>query len=166
MFFDLVLYLTLYEENNVLLKKQMIMHLIKKPITHFPSFFDELFSTDFRLKSPNRLPEVPSVNVKELDNGFELSLVAPGMTRDDFQLELEDGVLTISSEIEEEDAQNNDRFTLREYKYGSFSRSFTLPDSVNLDKIDAHYKDGILLVSLPKRKEALKIPKKVISVKS
>lgn len=166
MFFDLVLYLTLYEENNVSLKKQIIMHLIKKPITHFPSFFDELFSTDFRLKSPNRLPEVPSVNVKELDNGFELSLVAPGMTRDDFQLELEDGVLTISSEIEEEDAQNNDRFTLREYKYGSFSRSFTLPDSVNLDKIDAHYKDGILLVSLPKRKEALKIPKKVISVKS
>ena len=142
------------------------MHLIKKPIAQFPSFFDELFYPDFRLKSPNRYPEVPSVNVKELDNGFELSLVAPGMTRNDFQLELEEGVLTISSEIEDEETQTNDRFSLREYKFSSFSRSFTLPDSINLEKIDAHYKDGILLVTLPKRKEALKIPKKVISVKS
>lgn len=142
------------------------MHLIKKPIAQFPSFFDELFFPNFRLKSPNRLPEVPSVNIKDTDKDFELSLVAPGLTRDAFKLELDEGVLTISSEIEDKETQNNDQFTLREYKYGSFSRSFTLPDSINLEKIEAQYKDGVLLVSLPKRKEALKIPKKLIEVKS
>lgn len=142
------------------------MHLIKKPIAQFPSFFDELFFPNFRLKSPNRLPEVPSVNIKDTNKDFELSLVAPGLTRDAFKLELDEGVLTISSEVEDEETQNNDQFTLREYKYGSFSRSFTLPDSINSEKIEAQYKDGVLLVTFPKRKEALKIPKKLIEVKS
>jgi HSP20 family protein len=105
------------------------------------------------------------VNIKELDSQFEIELAVPGMKKDDFEIEVEDGVLSISSTQEEEQVNEKGKFTRREFSYSSFRRSFTLPDSVNPTKIDATYKEGVLLVLLPKHKEAQPQPKKLIKIR-
>ena len=75
------------------------------------------------------------------------------MKKDDFKIDLENQVLTISSEIKEETEETENNYTRREFVYNSFSRSFTLPKSIVSEKIKADYKDGILKISLPKNKE-------------
>ncbi len=97
---------------------------------------------------------VPAVNIRESEDAFILDLAAPGMSKKDFKINLDNNVLSISSEQKQEDDQTNERWTRREFAYSSFCRTFTLPKSVDLEKIKADYKDGILTVKLPKREEA------------
>ena len=99
---------------------------------------------------------VPAVNIQEDEKQFLLELAVPGMKKDDFKIDLENQVLTISSEIKEETEKTEkteNNYTRREFVYNSFSRSFTLPKSIVSEKIKADYKDGILKISLPKNKE-------------
>ena len=141
------------------------MNLIRKQPPFFPSLIDDLINTDWNLKVPSFSSTVPAVNIKELDSQFEIELAVPGMKKDDFEIEVEDGVLSISSTQEEEQVNEKGKFTRREFSYSSFRRSFTLPDSVNPTKIDATYKEGVLLVLLPKHKEAQPQPKKLIKIR-
>jgi HSP20 family protein len=141
------------------------MNLIRKQPPFFPSLIDDLINTDWNLKVPTFSGTVPAVNIKELDSQFEIELAVPGMKKDDFEIEVEDGVLSISSTQEEEQVNEKGKFTRREFSYSSFRRSFTLPDSVNPTKIDAAYKEGLLLVLLPKHKEAQPQPKKLIKIR-
>ena len=141
------------------------MNLIRKQPPFFPSLIDDLINTDWNLKVPTFSGTVPAVNIKELDSQFEIVLAVPGMKKDDFEIEVEDGVLSISSTQEEEQVNEKGKFTRREFSYSSFRRSFTLPDSVNPTKIDAAYKEGLLLVLLPKHKEAQPQPKKLIKIR-
>ncbi len=141
------------------------MNLIRKQPPFFPSLIDDLINTDWNLKVPTFSGTVPAVNIKELDSQFEIELAVPGMKKDDFEIEVEDGVLSISSTQEEEQVNEKGKFTRREFSYSSFRRSFTLPDSVNPTKIDAAYKEGVLLVLLPKHKEAQPQPKKLIKIR-
>ena len=97
--------------------------------------------------------DVPAVNIQEDEKQFLLELAVPGMKKDDFKIDLENQVLTISSEIKEETEETENNYTRREFVYNSFSRSFTLPKSIVAEKIKADYKDGILKISLPKNKE-------------
>jgi len=97
--------------------------------------------------------DVPAVNIQEDEKYFLLELAVPGMKKDDFKIDLENQVLTISSEIKEETEETENNYTRREFVYNSFSRSFTLPKSIVAEKIKADYKDGILKISLPKNKE-------------
>ena len=97
--------------------------------------------------------DVPAVNIQEDEKQFLLELAVPGMKREDFKIDLENQVLTISSEIKEETEETENNYTRREFVYNSFSRSFTLPKSIVAEKIKADYKDGILKISLPKNKE-------------
>ena len=97
--------------------------------------------------------DVPAVNIQEDEKHFLLELAVPGMKKDDFKIDLENQVLTISSEIKEETEETENNYTRREFVYNSFSRSFTLPKSIVSEKIKADYKDGILKISLPKNKE-------------
>lgn len=121
------------------------------------SFFDDFFTKD--LMEFNRRPfaenslTIPSVNVKEQENGFEIEVAAPGIKKEDFKINLERNVLTISSEnkSETEEIKEDGKFTRREFNYSSFSRSFTLPELVEVEKIEAAYEDGILKVSVPKK---------------
>jgi HSP20 family protein len=141
------------------------MNLIRKQPPFFPSLIDDFINTDWNLKVPSFSSTVPAVNIKELDFQFEIELAVPGMKKDDFEIEVEDGVLSISSTQEEEQVNEKGKFTRREFSYSSFRRSFTLPDSVDPTKIDATYKEGVLLVLLPKHKEAQPQPKKLIKIR-
>lgn len=122
------------------------------------SFFDDFFSKDlFDWNDKNFTAAgntLPSVNVKETENEFEIELAVPGMRKEDFKIELDKHVLTISYEQgqEKEEKIDDGKYTRREFNYSSFSRSFTLPaDVVESDKIVAGYKDGILQIKVPKR---------------
>lgn len=93
---------------------------------------------------------VPAVNIQEDEKHFILEFAVPGMKKDDFKINLENQILTISSEIKEENEENKVNYTRKEFVYNSFSRSFTLPKNIVADKIKADYKDGILHISIPK----------------
>lgn len=109
---------------------------------------------------------VPSVNIFESKDDFKLSLAAPGMKKSDFKIDVTGNLLTISSEKEEKKEEKEENYSREEYNYSSFSRSFTLPEEVNKEKIDATYVDGVLKLVLPKKEEAKKLTvNKQITVK-
>lgn len=99
---------------------------------------------------------IPAVNIKENDDNYTVAVAAPGLKKDDFNISLESNMLTISSEKEEEKEEKENRFTRREYSYTSFSRSFTLPEDVKQEAIEAHYENGELKLILPRKEEARK----------
>ena len=103
------------------------------------------------------MTKMPAVNIIENGNHYNISLAAPGLKKDDFKIGVEGNMLTISSEKEERKEEKEEKFTRKEYSYSSFSRSFTLPEDVNQDAIDARYEDGILNITLPRREEAKKV---------
>jgi len=108
---------------------------------------------------------LPAVNIKETDKSYEVEMAAPGMKKEDFKIELDNNLLTISSEKSEEfqDDRERDKYSRREFSYQSFQRSFTLPkEVVDEDKIEAHYREGVLQLSIPKKEKAKqKQPRKI-----
>ena len=128
----------------------------------FPSLINEFFNDDFGINFLNRSHSVPSVNSVENNDSFEIDLAVPGMKKEDFTIELNDKVLVISSETS--NTMENDKMRLNELNFSSFQRSFRVPDSVDLDKIKASYKNGILKIKLPKRKESISKPNRVINI--
>jgi HSP20 family protein len=93
---------------------------------------------------------VPAVNVSDHDDNYELHLAAPGMKKEDFQVNINENVLVIRAERKAERKDDESAYTRREFRYHSFERRFTLPEDINHEKIKARYEDGILKVSLPK----------------
>ena len=140
------------------------MNLIRKQAPFFPSLIDDFINQDWNLKTPSSTT-LPAVNIKDLEAQFEIELAVPGMKKSDFEIEVEDGLLSISSSMEEEQVTEKGKFTRREFSYNSFKRTFTIPDSVDPSNIEAHYSDGVLQLRLPKRKEALPQPKKLIKIR-
>ncbi|MFL2622416.1 MAG: Hsp20/alpha crystallin family protein [Candidatus Marisimplicoccus sp.] len=128
----------------------------------FPSLMNEFFNEDFRMNLINRNHSIPSVNSVENNESFEIDLAVPGMKKDDFTIELNDKVLVISSE--NTNSVENDNMRLNEFNYSSFQRSFRVPESVELDKIKANYKNGILKIKLPKKKNSITKPNRVIDI--
>lgn len=136
----------------------------------FPSFFNRFFEGDLMDWSNTNFAgtnsTLPAVNVRENDDEFMIEVAAPGMKKEDFKINYDNGRLTISSEISE-DRQNaeDERYTRREYRYQSFQRSFTVPENVVYgEKIQAQYTDGILSISLPKRDEVKPKPARQIKI--
>ena len=132
----------------------------------FDDFFkpwNEWFGNGGNLWS--RAMTVPPVNITENKDEFLVSLAAPGMKKDDFKIDIDGNMLTISSAKEETKEEKEKRFTRKEYNYSSFSRSFTLPDEVNREKIDAKYEDGVLKITLPRKEEVKNPAAKQIAVK-
>lgn len=140
------------------------MNLIRKQVPFFPSLIDDFINQDWNLKTPSSTT-LPAVNIKDLVAQFEIELAVPGMKKSDFEIEVEDGLLSISSSLEEEQVTEKGKFTRREFSYNSFKRTFTIPDSVDPSNIEAQYSDGVLQLRLPKRKEALPQPKKLIKIR-
>lgn len=142
------------------------MNLIRRTSNPlFPSLLDEFFGSEFPLSATSQRANVPSVNIAESDTAFELALAAPGKTRKDFNVELNDHVLTVSCESKLEDTTRTEQYTRREFRYDNFQRSFRLPDTIDSTKIVAKYDNGILNITLPKLKEAIPEPKKLIEIK-
>lgn len=101
---------------------------------------------------------LPSVNIKETDKNFIIELMAPGFKKDDFKVTLENGMLTISSDRTEEVDEEHERFTRKEFTYNAFTRTFTVPENVDMNKIHGEYKDGILRLIMDKTPEAIRKP--------
>lgn len=122
--------------------------------TQFPSVFRDDFATpDFKLSTP--------VNVKEVENGYQLEVVAPGFGKDDFKIQLDKNLLTISAEKKQEDEAKNEKHLRREYNFQSFKRSFTLDENIDAENIDAKYANGVLTLTLPKKAEVKPATKQI-----
>lgn len=132
----------------------------------FPSILDEILKPDWFGGMENLNATVPAVNIKETEKDFTIELAAPGKKKEDFNIEVNENVLTISSEIksEKENKTEEGSYTRREFKYSSFKRAFTLPETINEEKINASYEDGVLKLTLPKKEEALPQPKRYINI--
>lgn len=135
---------------------------------NFPQLFDDFFTKDFLdwgfQNNSATDTTIPAVNIIETNDSFTVEMAAPGMNKKDFQIELENEVLKITSVKEvENELREEQRYTRREFSYQSFLRTFRLPKSVVDDsKIKARYEDGILRVLIPKREEAkLPAPRKI-----
>ncbi len=137
------------------------MNLVK--FNQYPSLTDlmENLERTFLGRVDEFSGDIPAVNIKEENDKFVLEMAAPGLKKDDFNINLDNYVLTISSEKKEEAKEDKDNYTRREFLYTSFSRSFTLPKTVDIDKIKADYKNGILTVTLPKKEEEAKLTKQI-----
>ncbi len=136
-----------------------------------PTVFDDFFKPwnewfDSGSNLFNKMLTIPAVNIIESKEDFKLDFAVPGMKKEDFHLNIEGNMLTISSEKESSKDTNHDsRYTRKEYSYSSFSRSFSLPEDVNSENIEASYHDGILHITMPKKEEAKKLLVKNISIK-
>ena len=134
-----------------------------------PGLFDRFFENDMFDWSNRNFSDtnttLPSVNIKENTEAFEVEMAVPGLEKEDFNIELNNDLLTISSEKKiENECKEGEKVTKREFSYQSFSRSFSLPLTVEHDKIHASYKKGILNVVIPKREEAKPKPIKQITI--
>lgn len=134
----------------------------------FPTLVSDFFNND-NFFGNNWLEKefantLPAVNIKENEKQFTIEFAAPGFKKDDFKIQVEENTLNISAEKKEEKNEENEKFTRKEFSYNSFSRSFTLPQTVDANKIDAKYDDGILCLNISKKDEAKSLPKKEIKV--
>ncbi len=146
-------------ENSTLAKKKD--NLAPSLFNDFFKPWDEWFDNGVWLKTIN----TPSVNVKESNNHFTVTLAAPGLKKSDFKIEVEGNILTVSSENKKELEEKDENFTRKEFSYSAFTRSLSLPDDINKENVDASYQDGILKIELP-RLHAKKVDnKKYIPVK-
>ncbi|HWB91289.1 MAG TPA: Hsp20/alpha crystallin family protein [Puia sp.] len=149
--------------NNIIKKAD------SRPAT-FGSVVDELFQSNFNrffddrlwgfngLQSDMRVP----VNIRETDTAFEVEVVAPGLKKEDFNLAFTGDMLTVSFEHTEERKEGDaGKWIRREYRSGSFSRSFRVDGTVDVDKAQARYDNGVLLLTLPKKEEAKRVSRRI-----
>ncbi len=140
------------------------MSLVKRNNVMLPNLMNEFFTPDWFGGMENFKSNVPAVNIIETEKEFGLELAIPGFTKEDFNVEVDKDVLTISSEVKKADEQTEANYTRREFTLSSFKRAFTLPETVNTDAINAAYENGILKLILPKKEEALPKPKRLIQI--
>ena len=114
---------------------------------------NDLFENVVSTPDPKRAT-VPAVNIVETDENYRLEVAAPGLKKEDFKVSLENDILTISTEKKSEAVEKNEKYTRKEFSYSSFLRSFTLPEIVNTESINATYEHGIMTLVLPKKEEA------------
>ena len=143
------------------------MTLSKRIESPTGSFFTDFFDNDEFF--PNRygknwMGTVPAVNVKENENNFIIEVAVPGMDKKDFKIDIDQDSLTISSVKETKDEEQSENFTRKEFQYTSFRRSFSIPKTVKIDEVKANYKNGLLLVTLPKNEEAKQSLKKEVQI--
>ncbi|WP_417428802.1 Hsp20/alpha crystallin family protein [Halpernia sp.] len=120
-----------------------------------PSVFNSNFNTGISL---------PKVNIKETANDFSLEMAVPGFKKTDFKIDVENGILSISTEKTQNVEENEENYTFQEFGFSSFKRTFTLPETVEDEFINATYIDGILKISLPKKEEAKQKPPRSIEI--
>ncbi len=150
------------------------MSLVKRRdgrVNRFPMLFDDFFNQDlFNWNNSNfsdTNTTIPAVNIKETPENYQVEVAAPGLTKNDFNVELDGNILTISSEKsqESEDAGNDERYARKEFSYQSFCRTFNLQkDVVDIDKIEARYENGLLNLMIPKKEEAKQKPPRQIQI--
>jgi len=131
-----------------------MLPVIKKRVL-FPTYNDDFFGRNSfsSFFSDGADYAVPAVNIKENDKQFEIEVAAPGLSKQDFKINVEKNILTVSSEKEVTEETEKENFMRKEFGYNAFSRSFSIPESVDMEKIKASHKNGILKIELPKQEE-------------
>lgn len=124
----------------------------------FDSFFNDSFISD------RIISRVPAVNIAETEDSYQIELAVPGLKKEDFKINLDKNVLGIAAEKKSEVSEDGKKYNRREYSYSSFVRSFSLPETVDQNSIEAEYADGILSITLAKKEEA-KVLSREIAVK-
>lgn len=134
------------------------MQLIKPTSRRsLPSLFENILSTEFPdIFGMETGISVPAANVSETNDSYKIEVAAPGLRREDFKVNIENRVLTISSEKEEQKEESKERYRRKEFSYSSFERSFSLPEVADDEKIEAKYDNGILNIRIPKKEVAIK----------
>ncbi len=142
------------------------MNTLAKNTKGYPNLVNAFFNKELtdELFAPAYQGTAPAVNVVESAEGYRIEVAAPGLQKSDFKLNLNHNRLTISAEKENKEAEKNEKYTRREFSYSSFQRTFTLPTTVDGEKINATYVDGVLHVELPKREEAKVKPARTIEI--
>lgn len=149
------------------------MNLIKRNANQVPAFqrlfFDDIFGRElFNWENNNfsaTSTTLPSVNIKETADNYEVEVAAPGMNKNDFQVTLDGNLLTISSQKQHQQVSEQETYSRKEFSYQSFQRSFQLPKYVvDEDRISARYENGILHLSIPKREEAKQKAPRLIDI--
>jgi len=146
----------IYVNQKLKLNKYLVMSIVKRNKTNFPALgvWDNFFNDEFF-----RLPEsyskmgttLPSVNIQEDENAYKIEMAAPGKEKADFNIEVHDKVLSISSENKSSSEETDEgKYTRKEFSYESFKRSFRLPENADEESIVANYENGILSISIPK----------------
>ena len=148
----------------------MSMRTLTRDGGTLPTVFEDLFKPwnewfDTSNTFLNRMLTVPAVNITETKEEYKLSFAIPGMKKDDFDINVDGNMLTVSCEKEESKEEKEHKYTRKEYNYSSFSRSFSLSEEVSKEKIQANYTDGVLSLHLPKKEEAKKLTTRSIMVK-
>jgi HSP20 family protein len=129
-----------------------------------PFYTNGFFNDDFFPVLSNRNTNSPAVNIREDEKNYVLDFAVPGLEKKDIKIDMNEDVLTVSSEVKKESEENKDGYKRKEFSYSSFSRSFYIPENVNREKIEAAYKDGVLTVSLPKQEEEKSKVSKTIEI--
>jgi len=148
------------------------MNLIKRNPNGYsalPGLFDDFFNRELFNWGNNNYSStsttVPSVNIKENEDAYEVQIAAPGMDKKDFEVKLDGNLLTVSSSKQDSSESQQDNFTRREFSYQSFQRSLQLPkDVVDQDNINAKYENGLLLLTIPKKEDAKQKPPRLIEI--
>lgn len=145
------------------------MTLVKfNPAKHTSSvnpWFSDVFESVFNdsILTDRLVSRVPAVNIAETDGDFQIELAVPGLKKEDFKINVDKNILSISAEKKSESTPEGKKYSKREYSYTSFVRSFTLPETIDHSKIDAAYTDGILKLTVAKKEEA-KVQSREIAV--
>lgn len=140
------------------------MNLVRRNTGWYPSLLNDFFNRELAEDSPVFSTSLPAVNIQEREKTFELDLAVPGLEKKDIEISVEEDTLIISAEKEIQQAFDG-KFTRKEFNYQSFRRAFSLPESVDATQISASSSNGVLQITLPKRKEALPQPKRTIAIR-
>lgn len=128
----------------------------------FPNLLDDVFNQGF---APTSSLSLPSVNIIEFENRFEIELAIPGKNKENFNIEIEEDILTVGfTETAEQETEEKGKYTRKEFSYSSFKRTFALPDNVNQEDIKVTYENGILKFDLPKKLESISKEKRSLSI--
>ena len=129
---------------------------------------NRLFENDFfgnRFMPGQLMQNVPATNIRETEKEYQIEVAAPGLNKEDFHVDVQNRMLIISAEKKVEKNEGDENFTRREYNFSSFQRSFRLPETVREEDIDASYKNGVLMLTIPKVEETGKQKRRQINIK-
>jgi len=138
--------------------------LVKSHSNYLPSLVSDFWGEDLFPSFERERSLTPAVNIIEDNHDFKVEIAAPGLCKGDFKVHVEKNVLEISAEKETEEVTENKRYLRKEFNYSEFKRTFSLPSSVDTEKIKASHKDGVLTVEIPKKDEAIVKPRKQIEI--
>ena len=138
--------------------------LVKRHSNYLPTLVSDFWGEDLFPTSERNWNLTPAVNITESEGDFKVEVAAPGLSKEHFKVHVEKNILEISAEKTEEQETENKKYIRKEFSYSEFRRTFSLPSSVDAEKIHATHKDGVLTVEIPKKNEAKINPKKQIDI--